>query len=141
MSHPIRPDKYIEINNFYTMTVYQKGAEVVRMYHTLLGEEGFQRGLRLYLERHDHGAVTCDDFLAAMADANGRDLQPFSRWYGQSGTPEISRFCHTVSRISPSPRSCAILASPRICSQVTLPSGKATPIQFRPVCFCLCTPI
>jgi aminopeptidase N len=90
MSHPIRPDKYIEINNFYTMTVYQKGAEVVRMYHTLLGEEGFQRGLRLYLERHDHGAVTCDDFLAAMADANGRDLQPFSRWYGQSGTPEIS---------------------------------------------------
>ncbi len=90
MSHPIRPDKYIEINNFYTMTVYQKGAEVIRMYHTLLGEEGFQKGLKLYVERHDHDAVTCDDFLAAMADANGRDLGPFSRWYGQSGTPEIS---------------------------------------------------
>jgi aminopeptidase N len=90
MSHPIRPDKYIEINNFYTMTVYQKGAEIIRMYHTLLGEQGFRRGLKLYLERHDHEAVTCDDFLAAMADANGRDLGPFSRWYGQSGTPEIS---------------------------------------------------
>jgi aminopeptidase N len=90
MSHPIRPDKYIEINNFYTMTVYQKGAEIIRMFHTLLGEEGFQRGMKLYIERHDHAAVTCDDFLAAMADANGRDLGRFSRWYGQSGTPEIS---------------------------------------------------
>jgi aminopeptidase N len=90
MSHPIRPDKYMEINNFYTMTVYQKGAEVIRMYHTLLGEEGFQNGMKLYFERHDHGAVTCDDFLAAMADANGRDLERFGRWYGQSGTPELT---------------------------------------------------
>jgi aminopeptidase N len=90
MSHPIRPDKYIEINNFYTMTVYQKGAEIIRMYHTLLGEGGFRKGLELYIARHDHEAVTCDDFLAAMADANGRDLQRFSRWYSQSGTPEIS---------------------------------------------------
>ena len=94
MSHPIRPDKYIEINNFYTMTVYQKGAEIIRMYHTLLGEEGFQKGMRLYFERHDHQAVTCDDFLAAMADANGRDLQRFGRWYGQSGTPQLSARGH-----------------------------------------------
>jgi aminopeptidase N len=90
MSHPIRPDKYLEINNFYTMTVYQKGAEVIRMYHTLLGEAGFQEGMKLYFERHDHGAVTCDDFLAAMADANGRDLVRFGLWYGQSGTPEVT---------------------------------------------------
>jgi len=89
MAHPVRPDKYIEINNFYTMTVYQKGAEVIRMYHTLLGEQGFQKGMRLYFERHDQQAVTCDDFLAAMADANHADLEPLGRWYGQSGTPEI----------------------------------------------------
>jgi aminopeptidase N len=90
MSHPIRPDKYIEINNFYTMTVYQKGAEIIRMYHTLLGEDGFQKGMKLYFERHDGKAVTCDDFLAAMADANDTDLQKFGRWYSQSGTPEIT---------------------------------------------------
>ena len=90
MSHPIRPDKYMEINNFYTMTVYQKGASIIRMYHTLLGEEGFQRGIKLYFERHDGQAVTCDDFLAAMADANGADLQRFGAWYCQSGTPEVS---------------------------------------------------
>jgi aminopeptidase N len=89
MAHPIRPDKYKEINNFYTMTVYQKGAEVIRMYHTLLGEEGFQQGMRLYFERHDGAAVTCDDFLAAMADANDADLDKFGRWYGQSGTPVL----------------------------------------------------
>jgi aminopeptidase N len=90
MSHPIRPDKYKEINNFYTMTVYQKGAEVIRMIHTLLGEEGFQAGMRRYVERHDGQAVTCDDFLAAMADATGTDLAAFSRWYSQSGTPEVT---------------------------------------------------
>ncbi|MDX1381254.1 MAG: DUF3458 domain-containing protein, partial [Xanthomonadales bacterium] len=86
----IRPDKYVEINNFYTMTVYQKGAEIIRLFHTLLGEEGFQKGMRLYVERHDHQAVTCDDFLAAMADANGCDLAALGRWYAQSGTPELS---------------------------------------------------
>ena len=90
MAHPIRPDHYIEINNFYTATVYQKGATVIRMVHTLLGEAGFQKGLRLYFERHDGQAVTCDDFLAAMADANEVDLGRFSRWYGQSGTPEVT---------------------------------------------------
>jgi aminopeptidase N len=90
MSHPIRPDKYIEVNNFYTMTVYQKGATIIRMYQTLLGVKGFQKGLKLYIERHDGQAVTCDDFLAAMSDANGANLQRFGRWYGQSGTPEVS---------------------------------------------------
>ncbi len=94
MSHPIRPDKYIEINNFYTMTVYQKGAEIIRMYHTLLGEDGFQKGMKLYFERHDGQAVSCDDFLAAMADANGADLQKFGRWYGQSGTPVVKVTAH-----------------------------------------------
>jgi aminopeptidase N len=90
MSHPIRPDNYIEVNNFYTMTVYQKGAAIVRMYQTLLGVKGFQKGMKLYIERHDGQAVTCDDFLAAMADANGARLQRFGRWYGQSGTPEVT---------------------------------------------------
>jgi len=89
MSHPIRPDSYKEINNFYTATVYQKGATVIRMLHTLLGEDGFQKGMRLYIERHDGHAATCDDFLAAMADANGADLALFSRWYSQSGTPQV----------------------------------------------------
>ncbi|MGD9020976.1 MAG: aminopeptidase N, partial [Lysobacterales bacterium] len=89
MAHPVRPDKYEEVNNFYTTTVYQKGAAVIRMYHTLLGEEGFQKGMRLYFERHDGQAVTCDDFLAAMADANGVDLSRFARWYAQSGTPNV----------------------------------------------------
>ncbi len=93
MSHPIRPDKYIEINNFYTMTVYQKGATIIRMYHTLLGEAGFQKGMKLYFERHDGQAVSCDDFLAAMADANGVNLEQFGRWYGQSGTPEVTAQC------------------------------------------------
>ena len=71
MAHPIRPDEYQEINNFYTVTVYEKGSEVVRMYQTLLGKDGFRKGMDLYFQRHDGQAVTCDDFLAAMADANG----------------------------------------------------------------------
>jgi aminopeptidase N len=86
-AHPVRPDSYIEINNFYTVTVYEKGAEVVRMYHTLLGAEGFRRGMDLYFGRHDGQAVTTDDFCAAMADANGIDLSQFKRWYAQAGTP------------------------------------------------------
>ena len=90
MSHPIRPDEVIEMNNFYTVTVYDKGAEVIRMMHTLLGDDGFKAGMTLYFERHDGQAVTCDDFVAAMQDANDYDLSLFSRWYSQSGTPEIS---------------------------------------------------
>ena len=89
MAHPIRPDQYIEINNFYTATVYQKGATIIRMYHTLLGESGFQKGMKLYFDRHDGEAVTCDDFLAAMADANNVNLDRFGRWYSQSGTPQV----------------------------------------------------
>ena len=88
-AHPVRPASYEEMNNFYTMTVYEKGAEVVRMYHTLLGEEGFQKGMKLYFQRHDGQAVTCDDFRAAMADANGINLDQFALWYSQAGTPVL----------------------------------------------------
>ncbi len=89
MAHPVRPDSFVEINNFYTVTVYEKGAEVVRMYQTLLGRDGFRKGMDLYFERHDEQAVECDDFRAAMADANGRDLDQFERWYSQAGTPLV----------------------------------------------------
>ncbi|WP_291972556.1 aminopeptidase N [Candidatus Symbiopectobacterium sp.] len=90
MSHPIRPDQVIEINNFYTLTVYEKGSEVIRMLHTLLGEDKFQAGMRLYVERHDGSAATCDDFVQAMEDASGVDLTQFRRWYSQSGTPVVT---------------------------------------------------
>jgi len=90
MAHPIRPDEYAEINNFYTSTVYQKGATIIRMYHTLLGESGFQKGMKLYFKRHDGQAVSCDDFLAAMSDANNADLKHFGQWYSQSGTPQVT---------------------------------------------------
>ncbi|MCB1919852.1 MAG: aminopeptidase N [Candidatus Competibacteraceae bacterium] len=90
MAHPVRPDSYIEINNFYTVTVYNKGAEVIRMMQTLLGREGFRRGMELYFQRHDGQAVTCDDFAAAIADANGADFTQFKRWYSQAGTPELT---------------------------------------------------
>lgn len=89
MSHPIRPDSYIEMNNFYTVTVYNKGAEVIRMLETMLGKDGFRRGMDLYFHRHDGQAVTCDDFVAAMEDANQFDLAQFRRWYSQAGTPEV----------------------------------------------------
>jgi aminopeptidase N len=94
MAHPVRPDAYVEINNFYTVTIYEKGAEVVRMYQTLLGPDGFRAGMDLYFARHDGQAVTCDDFRAAMADANGRDLAQFERWYSQAGTPRIAVETH-----------------------------------------------
>lgn len=90
MSHPIRPDEVIEMNNFYTVTVYDKGAEVIRMIHTLLGQDGFRKGMDCYFERHDGQAVTCDDFVQAMQDASGVDLSQFRRWYSQSGTPVVS---------------------------------------------------
>ncbi len=89
MSHPIKPKSYIEINNFYTATVYEKGAEVIRMVHTLLGEEGFRKGMDLYFERFDGKAVTTEDFVDAMADANGKDLEQFKMWYNQNGTPKL----------------------------------------------------
>ncbi|WP_018690578.1 aminopeptidase N [Algicola sagamiensis] len=90
MAHPIRPEKVIEMNNFYTATVYDKGAEVIRMIHTLLGQSNFRKGMDLYFERHDGQAVTCDDFVQAMQDASGIDLEQFKRWYFQAGTPTVS---------------------------------------------------
>jgi aminopeptidase N len=95
MAHPVRPDQYAEINNFYTPTIYEKGAEVVRMMHTLVGRDGFARGMALYFQRHDGQAVTCDDFAQAIADANpasalARTLPQFKRWYAQSGTPRLT---------------------------------------------------
>ncbi|MGY4025856.1 aminopeptidase N [Aeromonas rivuli] len=90
MAHPIRPDVVIEMNNFYTLTVYEKGSEVIRMLHVLLGEAAFQAGMGLYFERHDGSAATCDDFVQAMEDASGVDLTRFRRWYSQSGTPELT---------------------------------------------------
>jgi aminopeptidase N len=90
LAHPVRPDSYVEINNFYTSTVYQKGAEVIRMMHTLLGAKAFRAGMDLYFSRHDGQAVTCDDFAKAMEDASGQDLSQFKLWYSQSGTPRIS---------------------------------------------------
>lgn len=89
MAHPVRPSSYQEINNFYTATIYNKGAEVIRMQQTLLGQEGFRRGMDLYFERHDGQAVTIDDFLAAMQDANQVDFKQLSLWYTQAGTPKV----------------------------------------------------
>ncbi|MEC8642177.1 MAG: aminopeptidase N, partial [Pseudomonadota bacterium] len=88
-AHPIRPESYREINNFYTPTVYEKGAEVIRMMAGYLGRDGFRRGMDLYFERHDGQAVTCDDFVAALADANERDMSAFHGWYSQAGTPSL----------------------------------------------------
>ncbi len=90
MSHPIQPQSYIKMDNFYTMTVYEKGAEVVRIYQTLLGREGFRKGMDLYFQRHDGQAVTVEDFRNAMADANGVDLSQMHNWYVQPGTPHVS---------------------------------------------------
>jgi aminopeptidase N len=90
MAHPVRPESYVEINNFYTLTVYNKGAEVIRMIRTLLGPAGFRKGADLYFSRHDGQAVTTDDFVKAMEDANGADLAQFKLWYTQAGTPELA---------------------------------------------------
>ena len=99
MAHPVRPDSYVEINNFYTVTIYEKGAEVVRMQHNLVGREGFAKGMKLYFERHDGQAVTCDDFVQAIADANpmsplAQHLAQFKRWYSQAGTPRVEASGH-----------------------------------------------
>lgn len=96
MAHPIRPEEVLVQDNFYTATVYEKGAEVIRMYRTLLGAPGFRKGMDLYFQRHDGQAVTCDDFRSAMAavadDTFVKELLegPFERWYSQKGTPEIT---------------------------------------------------
>jgi aminopeptidase N len=90
LAHPVQPDSYLAIDNFYTATVYNKGAEVIRMMATIIGQDAFQRGMRLYIARHDNGAATIDDFVGAMADSSGIDLTGFKRWYHQAGTPELS---------------------------------------------------
>jgi aminopeptidase N len=89
-AHAVRPDSYVEISNFYTVTIYEKGAEVVRLYHTLLGEETFRKGTDLYFSRHDGEAATTDQFLTCMAEVSGRDLSQFARWYTQAGTPTLT---------------------------------------------------
>ncbi len=89
LAHPVRPQSYVEINNFYTVTVYEKGAEIIRMLHTVLGADRFRAGVRLYLQRHDGRAATIEDFLAALSEAGGRDLSSFLRWYDQAGTPRL----------------------------------------------------
>ena len=111
LAHPVRPASYLEINNFYTVTVYEKGAEVVRMYQTILGKRGFQRGMELYFSRHDGAAVTCDEFCAAMSAANNYDLSQFMLWYSQAGTPTLKirdhydaqqqRYTLTIEQILP----------------------------------------
>lgn len=110
LSHPVRPDSYIEINNFYTLTVYEKGAEVVRMIHTMTGEQGFRKGTDLYFQRHDGQAVTTTEFVAAMEDANQIDLAQFRLWYSQAGTPEI-----TVSTDFESENGCLVLDIAQYC--------------------------
>jgi len=94
MAHPVRPESYIEINNFYTMTVYEKGSEVIRMMHRLLGAEKYRKAMDLYFERHDGQAVTCEDFVCAMENGSGVDLSQFRLWYSQAGTPEVSVTSH-----------------------------------------------
>jgi aminopeptidase N len=89
LAHPVRPDSYIEISNFYTATVYNKGAEVIRMFHTVLGADKFRRGTDLYFDRNDGKAATCDDFVAALEDGSGVDLDPLKIWYSQAGTPKV----------------------------------------------------
>ena len=114
LAHPVRPDSYIEISNFYTATVYNKGAELIRMFHTVLGPERFRAGTDLYFDRHDGQAATCDDFVAALQDASGVDLQPFKIWYSQAGTPKVSArldhdaaartaTLHLAQRVDPTP--------------------------------------
>src|SRR3546814_16077546 len=90
LAQPVRPESYLEISNFYTATVYNKGAEVIRMMRTLLGPENFRKGADLYFDRHDGQAVTCEDLVRAMAEARGVDLAQFSLWYSQAGTPRVA---------------------------------------------------
>ncbi len=122
MAHAVRPDSFVEISNFYTVTIYEKGAEVVRMYQTLLGREGFRKGMDLYFAQHDGQAVSCDDFRAAMAKANGRNLKQFERWYSQSGTPQLKVQSHYD-------------ASKQTYELTLSQSGKAGALQSKPMPF------
>jgi aminopeptidase N len=141
MAHPVRPSSYIEINNFYTATVYEKGAEVVRMIQTLIGKQAFRQGMDLYFARHDGQAVTCDDFVAAMADASGADFKQFMRWYEQAGTPRLSasghydaagkRYYLTLSQSAPANADAASYALYHIPVSVGLvgPDGQDLPLR------------
>jgi aminopeptidase N len=139
MAHPIRPESYIEVNNFYTATVYEKGAEVIGMLRLLLGVAGFRRGMDLYFDRHDGQAVTCDDFLAAMADANGRDLSQFARWYSQVGTPVLraraehdpaaARLALTLEQAPPRGRDHAEPLHLPVVVGLLAPDGRSLPLQ------------
>lgn len=126
-AHPIRPDEYVEINNFYTATVYEKGAEVVRMLHTLLGAEGFRQGSDAYFDRHDGQAVTCEDFVAALEDSSGRDLTQFRRWYAQAGTPTVrAQGSHDAAK-----KQYTLTLSQRTPATPGQPSKQAMPIPVR----------
>lgn len=138
LAHPIRPEAYIEINNFYTLTVYEKGAEVVRMLRTILGTEAFHKGADLYFQRHDGQAVTCEHFVLAMEDASERDLSQFRRWYAQAGTPTVKveqaydsvqqKFTLTLSQSIPGQSNAAILHIP-VKVALLAPDGKAMAIS------------
>jgi aminopeptidase N len=129
MAHPIRPESVIAQDNFYTATVYNKGAEVVRMFQTILGVSGFRKGLDLYIKRHDGGAVTCDDFRAAMADANGVDLVQFEQWYLQPGTPVV----RVSSSYDPSERAVTITLEQQPSAAAVQQSSSTPPPMHIPV--------
>jgi len=136
MAHPIRPESYIKMENFYTVTVYEKGAEIIRLYATMLGKEGFRKGMDLYFQRHDGQAVTCDDFLAAMADANNTSLEDLRKWYTQAGTPELT----VATEYSPSDRTFTVRCSQKTSGEPVLipiavgllgPDGKDLPLKLQ----------
>jgi len=139
MAHPIRPDSYREIDNFYTATVYEKGAEVVRMLNILLGAEGFRAGMNLYFRRHDGQAVTCDDFVAAMSDANETDLTAFMRWYAQAGTPRLkvqgrweaanATYALTLSQRVPFPKRKSLPLVIPVAVGLIAPDGRDLPLR------------
>jgi aminopeptidase N len=127
LAHPVRPDSYIEISNFYTTTIYNKGAELIRMFHTVLGPEKFRKGTDLYFERHDGEAATCDDFVAALEDGSGIDLTPFKIWYSQAGTPRVSaRLEH-----DPAARTATLHLEQRVAPTPGQPVKQAMPIPLR----------
>src|SRR5579862_165807 len=124
LAHPVQPQSYLRIDNFYTATVYNKGAEVIRMMHTLLGPQGFRRGMDLYIQRHDNSAATIPDFVSAMQDASGSDLTEFSRWYRQAGTPEIS----VEDRYDPASKSYELTVAQHVPPTPGQPEKKPMPI-------------
>jgi aminopeptidase N len=124
LAHPVQPQSYLRIDNFYTATVYNKGAELIRMMHTLLGADGFRRGMDLYIERHDNSAATIPDFVAAMQDASGVDLGEFARWYHQAGTPEIT----VEDRYDPASKSFELTVSQKTLPTPGQPDKQPVPI-------------